>query len=1078
MIFRLLLILAVLATPLFGNTPDSFASSAKPNGTVYDMAQQSDGRIIAVGAFTMAGSSSRNRIARYRINGSLDPVFSPGDAANAAIRQVAITDDDEIVIAGDFTSYQGHSALHAAVLNPNGSFKRALHLPESTVAVHALEVAGGAAYIGGNFPGYFRHYNLGGGYSLPKPSGSPNAPVNAIAVEDVPNGPFITLGGDFTEIGPTDVGYIAHLDRDARLTAASTANSGANRRVTALAFAPALGLSPSPNMIVVAGEFSTFNGSPRSRLATIYSADTRYAPPTPGSLSGTLGSSLPSISGSIDALEARRDGTVAIGGDFSVSSGGYTNLVFAAVWGGFGIGNESDHRPNGAVHGFCEQRDGMLLVGGEFTTIDGLSRSKLTRLYGPGGTTAPGAPIMDTVTPLDDGTIYVSWHPSSSDYINHYLVQREIILGNWAEVGIVTSDRRWMIDDGLIADTSYKYRVLTVSGTGSSPGSIRSATTQSAPALGTAGPTFDTAANPHYSILSVNRISIDARQRVLAASSSTLPQDENYQLHRLLSSGLLDDSFKCLFRGGTVAALESLPDGKTMIGGEFLSVNGQPRMHLARLLEDGSLDPGFNPLLDARVQSVLPLADGGYLVSGSFTTVNNNDQAAIARLDDSGQLDPQFNVSISGSSLISAGKLLQARNGAIYCAVAISADGGSTTETTILKIDEAGVHDNTFSLPATLEIALLSQLALGPDDTLYLAGRLWPDPKPANFLDTRLVRLLSDGSIDMSFSSDGYAPPYSSRKILSTAPTPDITALIIPADGKAITAGNYNFFNGRPRFGIARHSTNGEPDDDYVGGTGPQAIASWHEDGFYQLPVHDFAVLPNGTVVAGGSFGGINGIARRRVASLHSGPYAASAVAPNTPTVTPRGNAQLSVSWSPVAKMTGYVIERQISGEPGYVELARVPSTWRHYVDTLDHGAAASYRIRSISGASTSGASGSAAATATSPFGTWKEFLGLPADADPDADDDGDQLTLLLEYALQRDPNTFDADPWHGASSSEALVVDTPRSDLTYTIESSENLSDWESAASSIGGPDRTLTLPITPGTEQELYFRLSVLPR
>jgi uncharacterized delta-60 repeat protein len=1077
MIFRLLLILAVPAAPLFGNTPDLFASSAKPNGTVHDIAQQSDGRIVVVGAFTMAGSSSRNRIARYRINGTLDPVFSPGDGANAAIHHVAITGDDEIVIAGDFTSYQGHSALHAAVLNPNGSFKRALNLPESTAAVHALEVAGGAAYIGGSFTGYFRHYNLLGGYSLPKPSGSPDAPVNAIAVEDVPEGPFITLGGDFTRIGSTNVGYIAHLDRHARLTAASTANSGANRRVTALGFAPAPGLSPGPSMIVVAGEFSSFNGSSRSRLATIHSANTRYASPTPGSLSGSLGTSMPFISGSIDAVQARRDGTIAIGGDFRVTTGGYTNLVLANVWGGFGIGDESDHRPNGAVHGFCEQRDGMLLVGGEFATIDGLSRPRLARLYGPGGTSAPGAPVMDTVTPLDDGTIYVSWHPSSSTSINHYLVQREIILGNWAEVGIVSSDRLRFIDDGLNGNTSYKYRVLTVSGTGSSAGSIRSATTMSAPALGTAEATFDTSVNPQLSILSVNRISIDAEQRILAASSARFHQNEGYQLHRLLPNGLLDDRFGCSFDGGLVGALECLRDGKTMIGGGFLTVNGQPKEHLARLLEDGSSDPGFNSRPDARVDSILPLTDGSYLIAGSFTTVNGEAHAAIARLDSGGQPDQQFRVAINGYSLSSASNLRQARNGAIYCAATISADGGGTNQTTILKIDASGVLDETFSVPATLEVNLLSQFALGPDDTLYLAGRLWPDPKPANFRDTRLVRLLGDGAIDPSFSGDGYSPPY--LKVYTSVETaPGITALIIPGDGRAITAGDYNFFSGRPRFGIGRHSTSGELDDEFVGGTGPQGIASWHEDGFYQLPVHDFAALPNGTVVAGGDFFAINGIERQRVAALHSGPYTAPAVKPSPPAVTPRGNGRLFVSWTPLAGMTGYVVERQLAGESNYLELARVPSTWRHYIDALDHGTAASYRIRSISGDTISGASGSSTATATSPFGAWKESHGLSADADPGRDDDGDQLTLLLEYALRRDPGAFDTEPWHVSFSSEALVVDTPRPDLIYSIESSGNLHDWESAASVTGGPDRILTLPITPGTEPELYFRLSVLPR
>ena len=175
--------------------------------------------------------------------------------------------------------------------------------------------------------------------------------------------------------------------------------------------------------------------------------------------------------------------------------------------------------------------------------------------------------------------------------------------------------------------------------------------------------------------------------------------------------------------------------------------------------------------------------------------------------------------------------------------------------------------------------------------------------------------------------------------------------------------------------------------------------------------------------------------------------------------------------------MTGYVVERQISGEATFTEIARVPSTWRHFVDTLDHGTTASYRIRSISGSSVSGVSGSSSATATSPFGTWVESYGLSVGVDPGNDDDQDRLALLLEYALQRNPQVSDAGPWQTSLDSEGLTVSIPRSVLVYIIESSENLSDWEQVSSSVGGPARSLTLPFTPASA-ERYLRLTVLQR
>ena len=47
--------------------------------------------------------------------------------------------------------------------------------------------------------------------------------------------------------------------------------------------------------------------------------------------------------------------------------------------------------------------------------------------------------------------------------------------------------------------------------------------------------------------------------------------------------------------GNFVTATAVQPDGKIIIGGNFSSVLGVPRNHIARLNANGTLDMGFNP---------------------------------------------------------------------------------------------------------------------------------------------------------------------------------------------------------------------------------------------------------------------------------------------------------------------------------------------------------------------------------------------------------------------------------------------------------------------------------------------------
>src|SRR5690606_33459688 len=111
---------------------------------------------------------------------------------------------------------------------------------------------------------------------------------------------------------------------------------------------------------------------------------------------------------------------------------------------------------------------------------------------------------------------------------------------------------------------------------------------------------------------------------------------------RLLPDGQLEQTFAATVGGGDVLAVAQQPDGRLVVGGRFVSVNGEARGHIVRLRDDGGIDAGFNATTDGTVRAVAVLADGRLLIAGGFGSVNDEDRAGIARLLADGSVDPAF----------------------------------------------------------------------------------------------------------------------------------------------------------------------------------------------------------------------------------------------------------------------------------------------------------------------------------------------------------------------------------------------------------------------------------------------------
>lgn len=126
---------------------------------------------------------------------------------------------------------------------------------------------------------------------------------------------------------------------------------------------------------------------------------------------------------------------------------------------------------------------------------------------------------------------------------------------------------------------------------------------------------------------------------IVAGHFSSLNNQPHVGIARLFANGVVDTSFNASINSNSSAHISTLaiqPDGKILIGGLFTGVNGQARGNIARLLPDGSLEstatfnPGTGPDVDLDIIRLQP--DGKILIAGDFNTVSGQARNHIARL--------------------------------------------------------------------------------------------------------------------------------------------------------------------------------------------------------------------------------------------------------------------------------------------------------------------------------------------------------------------------------------------------------------------------------------------------------------
>jgi uncharacterized delta-60 repeat protein len=217
-----------VARILSNGTPDnSFLNNIDTgfNAGVNRVLIQSDGKIIAAGAFSTFKGLGRNRIVRLNTDGTEDTSFysTLGSGFNNTVRDIFLQTDGKILVAGDFTSVSGQSYFGVTRLNSNGSIDTSFNIGGSLLSgsVYAVfQQSNGSIVIGGSFSysgsstiNNIARYNVNGVYDTSFTSSLGSSPFNNLVTcitQDAND--RLLIGGSFTTFKGSNRNQIVRLN--------------------------------------------------------------------------------------------------------------------------------------------------------------------------------------------------------------------------------------------------------------------------------------------------------------------------------------------------------------------------------------------------------------------------------------------------------------------------------------------------------------------------------------------------------------------------------------------------------------------------------------------------------------------------------------------------------------------------------------------------------------------------------------------------------------------------------------------------------------------------------------------------
>jgi uncharacterized delta-60 repeat protein len=318
-----------------------------------------------------------------------------------------------------------------------------------------------------------------------------------------------------------------------------------------------------------------------------------------------------------------------------------------------------------SVFAVVVQPDGKIVIGGDFTTVNGTPRKGVARLNSNGSLDSgfdPGSGPNDLVSAIalqGDKLIIAGYFTAVSGTNQGYIARlnsngsldTNFNAGAGADGPVVAlavqPDGRILLGGGFATVNNISRANIARLNTNGSLDMVFD------PGTGVSGELFST----------VNSVGLQGDGKVVIGGGFSkvddLPRDN---IARLNVNGSVDAGFVPnvgVAGAGLLAGVNALAiqnDDKIVIVGDFTSVAGSPRTNIARLSAAGGVDMTFNPaaVADSPVSTVAVDKNGKILIGGFFTHINGTARNYFARLDNAGGLDAGFDPGTGPSDAVYA----------------------------------------------------------------------------------------------------------------------------------------------------------------------------------------------------------------------------------------------------------------------------------------------------------------------------------------------------------------------------------------------------------------------------------------
>lgn len=314
--------------------------------------------------------------------------------------------------------------------------------------------------------------------------------------------------------------------------------------------------------------------------------------------------------------------------------------------------------------------------------------------------------------------------------------------------------------------------------------------------------------------------------------------------------GVASGSYPLTFDGRHVKASAVQADGKVIVAGSFTNIEGEPRLNIARLDPDGSVDPTFSPDVDqpdygGYINCLAVQADGKIIIGGYFDHIDGQFVGpCIARLNADGTRDTTFSATTGYGSVDCLA--IQADGKILVGGILVSLNGAVRYQY-FGRLNANGTLDTTFN-PGTQSVAAgpgapVETILVQEDGKILIRGYFYDYNGTARH---QLARINVDGSLDTAFN-----------------PGIDAEAIALQPDGKILIS-SYITTEHPQGYGLYRLLSDGTLDSNFTPTPGTSVGV------FTDAPVKHIQVQTDGRIVIGGSFTSVDGSAISRMARIQA----------------------------------------------------------------------------------------------------------------------------------------------------------------------------------------------------------------